>query len=889
MAAFPGDIARGASNNKDMHVLLRPLIFTGACAALAGAAATVVHADPARFDLAGPTLEMKVTRGALTLPAAEVPNLEAGDRVWLKADLPPEQAAPYVLIAAFLRGSTNPPPPRWFWRCDTWTEKCARQGITLTVPKDAAQLLVFLAPQTGGDFKTLMSAVRGRPGVFVRTSQDLNQATLDRSRLERYLAAVRQLDQTDPARLKQAAPLLARSFAMKLNESCLQKIPELQAACVTEGRESLIMDDGHSVSLTQALTSGPASDLAMEASNTAQMRYGYYGPYIGSLFDIARLFDSFHTAQYQYIPALAPTDGQQLSLVLNSPPSFHDPKSVLVVALPAIAAPQFPPLRPVEAAQSYCARKDPLVLPVEGAPLVFSTAYARDMTLAVTGADGKVIELPAHADAERGGLVVDTSALAPARLGESVHAALHGYWGFDPYQGPVFRLVGAHAQPWQLLAGDEGALIVGRVDTAHLRAGDVSCLESITMQDAAAGKQTLEWKSVKPDEVEIKLPLQDASPGDLTLVVRQFGVGTAQSLTLRAFAEAAHLDSFVVHAGDAQGVLRGNRLDEVQGLTFKGFAFAPGTLASSAGNDELTMSTPDAHAAAALLYGDTSQAKVALKDGRVVDLKVTVEAPRPSALLIARSALPAPAADSANIQLASADELPQQSQLTFSLRAGTPSAFASDEQVEVSTADGSSSAVLGAVTGGLTFENSRVAIATIDPARALGPAAFGPLRYRVVDAGVAGDWHPLATLVRLPVLKQLECPPQPAAACMLVGNNLFLLAAVSDDPDFRRPVTVPDGFAGQEIAVPRPNGRQLYVKLRDDPAAINVAHLDVQTQALPASEGPPGPPPASPSPPPPQPAAPSPPSAPAPSSTTSPPPTTPSPPAPAQTPHAAAG
>jgi hypothetical protein len=843
----------------------RPLIVSGLCA-LAGAVAAAAHADPARFDLLGPTLEMKVTRGATTLPAAEVPNLAAGDRVWLKADLPPEQAAPYILVAAFLRGSTNPPPPKWFWRCDTWTEKCARQGITLTVPRDAGQLLVFLAPETGGDFKTLMSAVRGRPGVFVRTSQDLNQATLDRVRLERYLAAVRKLDETDPARLKQAAPLLARSFAMKLDESCLQKIPELQAACVTQGRESLIMDDGHSVSLTQALTSGPASDLAMEASNTAQMRSGYYGPYIGSLFDIARLFDSFHTAQYQYIPALATTQGQELALVLNSPPSFHDPKSVLVAALPAIAGPQFPPLHPVDAAQSYCARKDPLVLPVEGAPLVFSTAYARDLTLAVTGADGKVIGLPAHADAERGGLVVDTSALAPARLPESVHAALQGYWGFDPYQGPVFRLVGARAQPWQLLAGDEGALIVGRVDTAHLRAGDVSCLESITMQDAAGATHELEWKSLKSDEVQIQLPLQDASPGDLTLAIRQFGVGTAQSLTLRAFAEAAHLDSFVVHAGDAQGTLRGNRLDEVQALTLRGFEFVPGALTSSAGNDELVMSTQDAQPAPALRAGDTAQARVALKDGRVVDLKVTVEAPRPSAMLIARNALPVQAADSGNIQLSSADELPQQSQLTFSLRAGTPSAFAADEQVEVATADGSSSAVLGAVTGGLTFENSRIAVATIDPARALGPAAFGPLRYRVVDAGVAGDWQPLATVVRLPVLKDLECPPEPAAACMLVGNNLFLLAAVSDDPQFHQPVTVPDGFAGQEIAVPRPSGPQLYVKLRDDPSAINIAHLDVQRQSAPASR----------------------PAAPAPSSTTSPSSATPSPPAPAQTPHAAA-
>jgi hypothetical protein len=288
-------------------------------------------ADPAPFDLAGPTLELEVTRGAVMLPAARVPSLAAGDHLWLKADMPAQQAAHYLMVAVFLRGATNPPPPNWFVRCDTWVGKCAKDGMTLTVPKEAQQLLVFLAPETGGDFTTLVDAVRGRPGAFVRTSQDLNQATLDHSRLESYLAAIRSLAASDPAQLKDAAPLLARSLAIKVDEKCLDKMALLQASCLMQGRESMILNDGHSASLAQALTSGPASDLAMEASNTAQLKSGYYGPFIGSIFDIARILDSFHTAQYQYIPALSSARERQLALTLNAPPSFHDPKSVLVL------------------------------------------------------------------------------------------------------------------------------------------------------------------------------------------------------------------------------------------------------------------------------------------------------------------------------------------------------------------------------------------------------------------------------------------------------------------------------------------------------------------------------------------------------------------------------
>src|SRR6202047_4666719 len=148
-------------------------VMQGAVLGLAAAAAA--HADPAPFDLAGPTIELEVARGAMTLPASQVPNLAAGDRVWMKEDLPTVQSAHYLMIAAFLRGSTNPPPANWFSRCQTWAGKCSQDGMTLTVPKEAQQLLVFLAPETGGDFNTLGNAVRGRPGAFVGARPDLTQ------------------------------------------------------------------------------------------------------------------------------------------------------------------------------------------------------------------------------------------------------------------------------------------------------------------------------------------------------------------------------------------------------------------------------------------------------------------------------------------------------------------------------------------------------------------------------------------------------------------------------------------------------------------------------------------------------------------------------------------
>ena len=139
-----------------------------------------------------------------------------------------------------------------------------------------------------------------------------------------------------------------------------------------QGQESLILNDGHSTSIVEALTSGPGSDLAMEASYTPQLSYGYYSPYIASVLDIARIFDSFRTAQYQYIPALASQREDKLALTLNAAPSFHSPMSVLVIALPAVESAQLPPLHAVDPKEIFCVRRSTLVLlPSDGAPLAF--------------------------------------------------------------------------------------------------------------------------------------------------------------------------------------------------------------------------------------------------------------------------------------------------------------------------------------------------------------------------------------------------------------------------------------------------------------------------------------------------------------------------------------
>src|SRR5882762_579208 len=203
-------------------------------------------AGSAAFDLPGPPIEVRVTRAGKTLPIAQVPNLQVGDRIWVHPNLPAEQSVHYLLVAAFLRGATNPPPEGWFTKAETWNPRVREEGIVLTVPPDAQQVLLFLAPETGGDFSTVRSAVHGKPGAFVRASQDLHQAGLDRSRLDTYLDLVRKTSDANPDALHDRSILLARSLNIKIDSQCFDKPIEQQAPCLTQNTDQLVLDDGHS-------------------------------------------------------------------------------------------------------------------------------------------------------------------------------------------------------------------------------------------------------------------------------------------------------------------------------------------------------------------------------------------------------------------------------------------------------------------------------------------------------------------------------------------------------------------------------------------------------------------------------------------------------------------
>ncbi len=773
---------------------LRPVLALLGLPALVTAALTTVaaRAQVAPYDLAGPALTVSVTRGGTTLPIAAVPNLAEGDRLSVAADLPADQSARYILVLAFLRGATNPPPKSWFFEAETWNRKKSR--LSVTVPKGAEQVIAVLAPATGGDFSAVRDAVRGRPGAFVRASQDLNQASLDRARLDTYVAAINRRDAAGGARLDQVSPQLARSLAIRLKDDCLTRPPEAQAGCLTGGSDAMVLSDGHSSSIAEALTGTP-TDLAYQLSATREGGLGYYSPYIGVVRDVARLLGAFRTANYQYIPALATHDGTALKLLLNAVPSFGKPKSVLVAALPPVSRPLPPPLRATKADAHYCLTRPGLVLPVEGAPLIYATRYARDLSLRVAARDGRVLDLPLIADAEKGGLILATDAIPVANFDTDLTGRIHGVWGFDPFDGPRFTLQIARAEGWR--APDGGELVTGRENMVALAGPGTACVDGMSLKLQDGSTRPVSWED--KDGLVAKLPLTGAPAGRMTLSIRLAGLADPVAIPLTAYAEAGRIDGFTLHATDSEGFLSGARLDTIAALTIDGTRFHPGALTRSGGSDRLAMI---ADTAPAFTAGEAKTGRATMTDGRTLPVRVTIAPPRPAATLLDLSATPATPPGLLPIALP-ARTVSQRDRLTFSLRSSDLTRFNADDRIEIASAT-------ARTTVPVRLQDATIAIASLSPGEALGPSAAGPLRYRVVQGDVAGDWQPLATLVRLPALTGATCT---ATACTVTGRDLFLIAAIGTTP-------VPEGYTGDSLTGPPATDGRIPLSLRDSPGLV---------------------------------------------------------------------
>ncbi len=224
---------------------------------LAASVGLRAQSNTAPFDLNGPRIDMRVTRGGKTLPIAQVPNLQPG-RQSVGA---PGAAA--LAIGALPAGGGIParsdesaagelvPEGR-----DVAEKGCERRHSLYGpggCPTDAAlsgagnRRRLQDAAQCGARAarvvcSRLAGPEPGQPGPFA--CPDLSQPVC--ATLRRPI----------PGALQATSKLLARSLTLKVKEECFELPSAEQEQCLTQNSEALVMNDGHE-SMVSALTSGP--------------------------------------------------------------------------------------------------------------------------------------------------------------------------------------------------------------------------------------------------------------------------------------------------------------------------------------------------------------------------------------------------------------------------------------------------------------------------------------------------------------------------------------------------------------------------------------------------------------------------------------------------------
>ncbi len=730
----------------------------------------------ARFDLTGPKIDIRVTRAGVTLPIAAVPNLQPGDQLWLHPDLPPTQSVHYLLIVSFLRGTTNPPPDTWFTRIETWQKKVREEGVLVTVPPDAQQALLFLAPETGGDFGTLRSAVKGRPGIFVRASQDLAEAGFEEARTEKYIASMKLVPPGDPKALQEHSDLLSRTLNLRPNPDCFKREFAQQYTCLTQTGNQTLLDDGHAESIVATLSNGPGSDLINQASYTKLAGAGDYSAYVGAIVDFARLLNGLHTAKYQYIPAIASPEEESLNLRLNTPPSFNNPKSVIVIALPAVAPAVTPPLRPVDPTHIACLLDPHLVLPIEGAPLVFSTAFAHALILhtetpATSGKPASTEDIPLTPDAFQGGLTIaaatptrrelpsrhrrarlDAPAQKPATSpAPSTDATpgirtgtIQGLWGFDHFTGPTVSLQQTPGTGWHIVTAPDtpANLIAGQPNHLQLAATGTACIRTISLEPGAT---KVDWKLAKEARARRHRPKsrdrRARRPHPQPPARRHPRLHPPRHPAVRPGLPrpARHPHLLRARQDRSPSPLRRRHHRHPhrhQPRPGPDPHIPPSKTSPSPRNARNRLQRPPPSPSPnpktakplALKPGDKLSAEVHLNDGRTLAVSTTVLPPRPVVtLLSSRITPPAPSP----IQLSSPADLPLGARLTFFLKSKTP--FPRTEQIELANADESLHTTLSVAAGSLVLQDAHTVFATFDPLKTFGPSTFGPFLLRALD------------------------------------------------------------------------------------------------------------------------------------------------------------
>ena len=204
-------------------------------------------ADNNAFDLIGPKVEVRVQRAGMTLPIAEVPNLQPR-RPALGASRSARQPIRPLSDGHRFSARRDQSSARFlvYSRRNLEQAPSTKKEFSSPFPTKPRRRSFSLRPKPVAPSARCARRFEASPELLSAPLRILQQASLDRQRLEKYLEAVRETYTADPEQLKAHTTMLARSLNMRLDQQCFDKPSAQQVPCLTQNTDQLVLDDAHS-------------------------------------------------------------------------------------------------------------------------------------------------------------------------------------------------------------------------------------------------------------------------------------------------------------------------------------------------------------------------------------------------------------------------------------------------------------------------------------------------------------------------------------------------------------------------------------------------------------------------------------------------------------------
>ncbi len=515
------------------------------------------HAQPLALHQ-GPSLHMTVQRGQQRLPLRLVPQLKAGDVVWVEPLADRLAEGDWVLMLA----STSPTGTQV--QSKFFDVRSLKGPASFEMASDGLALVVVLAPQLRNLFG-LNTSLQESSSILKDVLTKDPQRFVDLQRVDQINQAItlmgngltRRIEGQTPADAKQITLEWASQYgASSIDPQCFQS-GGVNVVCVAH---SLVAGKNFSLPSTNDLSAivGLNKSVDLNSLLTANLKFfSDAGEYLGSKY----------RDTYDFAPTYGQRepDGDRINLFSVSRLRSGKVKTAYIFVPTGFQAPapqfQFNPLRPLCLNAGVVA-----VRALDAMPLL---NHWHDWQLALTSGGASPVTVNAtrvNFNRDEGLLVFDVPSQALRTLppGQPVTLAFRARFGFDPVTLPLTTAalpLPANSSVLQQLVQGQDWVAGASLRLSLPKGSDTACVQKLALK-----RDGVVWaESAITSPTQLDVNLTGVQPGPVVLEVTQVGAPVTQ-LPLAVLAAPAVVDGIEHPVGERWLRVKGQRLNRIQAL-----------------------------------------------------------------------------------------------------------------------------------------------------------------------------------------------------------------------------------------------------------------------------------------------------------------------------------